>query len=349
MEEKKEGLKPYIYCIFAYVCSAGFSITSKVSLNKGMSRYVLVAYGHAIGTIATARLAFLFERINGKKDSQNGKNDSKISFPLVRNLFFLGLLGAVLGRTLFYAGLEQTSPAFASALGNLIPSITFILAVLFRMEKLEISKRGSQAKILGTVFAFSGAALMTLYKGITVISLHTQHSHQPVTQSKGFVDKDSVKGSLMLLTSYVSLSAFYILQTITIKMYPAPIKLTSLTCLSGAILSTIMTAILDHKSSSWKLSWNISLLAPIYSGVVIFGITVYVQTLAIRLKGPVFMTAFKPLSTLIVAIMGLLILGDALYIGGVIGATLIILGLYATLWGKEKEKVENETNPVRAS
>ncbi|KAM4071366.1 hypothetical protein ACB094_11G057200 [Castanea mollissima] len=352
MEEKKEGvregignskqeklcekLKPYIYCIFAYVCSAGFSITSKVSLNKGMSRYVLVAYGHAIGTIATALLAFL-------------KNDSKISFPLVRNLFFLGLLGAVLGRTLFYAGLEQTSPAFASALGNLIPSITFILAVLFRMEKLEISKRGSQAKILGTVVAFSGAALMTLYKGITEISLHTQHSHQPVTQSKGFVDKDSVKGSLMLLTSYVSLSAFYILQTITIKMYPAPIKLTSLTCLSGAILSTIMTAILDHKSSSWKLSWNISLLAPIYSGVVIFGITVYVQTLAIRLKGPVFMTAFKPLSTLIVAIMGLLILGDALYIGGVIGATLIILGLYATLWGKEKEKVENETNPVRAS
>jgi len=48
---------------------------------------------------------------------------------------------------------------------------------------------------------------------------------------------------------------------------------------------------------------------------VIFGITVYVQTLAIRLKGPVFMTAFRPLSTLIVAIMGLLILGDALYIG----------------------------------
>ncbi|KAL4598808.1 hypothetical protein ACB092_11G083600 [Castanea dentata] len=285
-EKLCEKLKPYIYCIFAYVCSAGFNITSKVSLNKGMSRYVLVAYGHAIGTIATALLAFLFER----------KDDGKISLPLVRNLFFLGLLGAVFGRTLFYAGLEQTSPAFASALGNLIPSITFILAVLFRMEKLEISKRGSQAKILGTVVAFSGAALMTLYKGITVISLHAQHSHQPVTQSKGFVDKDSVKGSLMLLTSYVSLSAFYILQ-----------------------------------------------------GVVIFGITVYVQTLAIRLKGPVFMTAFKPLSTLIVAIMGLLILGDALYIGGVIGATLIILGLYATLWGKEKEKVENETNPVRAS
>ena len=41
---------------------------------------------------------------------------------------------AVLGMTLLYAGLEQTSPAFASALANLIPSMTFILAVLCRYQ-----------------------------------------------------------------------------------------------------------------------------------------------------------------------------------------------------------------------
>ncbi|KAK7837230.1 wat1-related protein [Quercus suber] len=54
------------------------------------------------------------------------------------------------------------------------------------------------------------------------------------------------------------------------------------------------------------------------------------------------MTAFKPLSSLITVIMGLLILGDALY-KGVIGATLIILGLYATLWGEVKEKAEKQS------
>ena len=85
---------------------------------------------------------------------------------------------------------------------------------IFRMEKIEISKRSSQVKILGTVVAFSGAALMTLYKGTTVISLHIHHSHQSVTPSKVFLDKDSIKGSLMLVTSYISLSAFYILQVI---------------------------------------------------------------------------------------------------------------------------------------
>ncbi|KAG7986849.1 hypothetical protein I3843_03G102900 [Carya illinoinensis] len=328
-----EEFRQYMYCIFSNFCFAGYNIVSKISLDKGMSRYVLVAYGHAFGTLATALLAYLFER----------NNKSKLSVAILRNVFFLGLLGAVLGRTLFYAGLEYTSPAFASALGNLIPSITFILAVLCRMEKLDIYKRSSQVKMLGTIIAFGGATLMTLYKGHPVISFHSQHSHQHTTGSKSvLLDKDLIKGSLMLMVSYISLSAFYILQTITIKMYPAPLTLTSLTCLSGTILSTIMTAILDHKASSWKLSWNITLLAPIYSGIVIFGITVYVQTLVIRKKGPVFMTTFRPLATIIVAIMGLLILGNALYMGSIIGATLIVLGLYATLWGKEKEKADQK-------
>ena len=50
-----------------------------------------------------------------------------------------------------------------------------------------------------------------------------------------------------------------------VKMYPAPITLTSLTCLSGTLLSAIMAALLDHKASSWSLSWNITLLAPHYT------------------------------------------------------------------------------------
>ncbi|KAK4594140.1 hypothetical protein RGQ29_017998 [Quercus rubra] len=129
-EKLSEKLKPYIYCIFANVCLAGFNIISKIYLNKGMSLYVLVTYGQAIGALTTALLAFLFER----------KNDCKISLPIVRNLFFLGLLGGVLGRALYYAGLEITSPAFASALCNLIPSMTFILAVLFRINYSNFKK-----------------------------------------------------------------------------------------------------------------------------------------------------------------------------------------------------------------
>ncbi|KAG2715905.1 hypothetical protein I3760_03G100500 [Carya illinoinensis] len=96
------------------------------------------------------------------------------------------------------------------------------------------------------------------------------------------------------------------------------------------ISSYLLHAIL-YKNLKCRIYWQ---------GVVIFGITVYVQTLVVRKKGPVFMTAFRPLAIVIVAIMGLFILGDVLYMGSIIGATLIVIGLYATLWGKEKEKAE---------
>lgn len=61
-QDEREVSKPYILCIFANICFAGFPVVIKVSLDKGMSCYVLVVYGHAFGTLATALLALLFER-----------------------------------------------------------------------------------------------------------------------------------------------------------------------------------------------------------------------------------------------------------------------------------------------
>ena len=57
-----KALKPYMLSIFCSCCYAGLNIISKVSLDKGMSRYVLVVYAHAFATLATAVLAILFER-----------------------------------------------------------------------------------------------------------------------------------------------------------------------------------------------------------------------------------------------------------------------------------------------
>ncbi|KAK9193851.1 hypothetical protein WN944_004551 [Citrus x changshan-huyou] len=63
-----------------------------------------------LALLATAVLAILFER----------KNESKITKSVLCDIFFLGLLGAVLGRTIFFAGLEYTSLTFASATANVV-------------------------------------------------------------------------------------------------------------------------------------------------------------------------------------------------------------------------------------
>ncbi|KAL1314849.1 hypothetical protein AAHE18_16G218200 [Arachis hypogaea] len=65
-----------------------------------------------------------------------------------------------------------------------------------------------------------------------------------------------------------------------------------------------------------------------------------VHTWAIHLKGPVYVSIFKPLSVVIAAAMSVIFLGDALYIGSVIGAGILSIGFYAVLWGKAKSSAE---------
>ncbi|KAK1401050.1 hypothetical protein POM88_000655 [Heracleum sosnowskyi] len=61
-------------------------------------------------------------------------------------------------------------------------------------------------------------------------------------------------------------------------------------------------------------------------------------------RGPVFVTAFNPLSMIIVAILGSFILAEKMYLGRVIGAFVIVAGLYLVVWGKSKDyKSETKT------
>ncbi|XVF81646.1 hypothetical protein PTKIN_Ptkin15bG0171900 [Pterospermum kingtungense] len=351
MERKRklivEGIKAYAICIFCNVFLAGYNIISKVSLDNGMSSYVLVVYGHVVGTLTTALFAAIFESEDVTVTGNNFLD--MIQLYAYESL----LLRAVLARTLYYMGLKDTSPAAASALSNLVPSMTFILAVLCRKEPLKISKLSAQAKVGGTVIALGGATLMTLYNGCVVISPHSAHHSQHGSGTSKVVlqlNKDWIKGSIMLMVSYLSNSLFLLLQTVTVKKYPASITLTSLTCLSGALLSATMAAILDRKAFSWTLSWDMSLVAVLYSGIVVFGLIFYLQSIVGRTKGAVFITAFRPLGTVIATIMAVLILGDGLFLGSTVGAIVIFLGLYITLWGKEKEKEkENKSMEVATS
>ncbi|KAG2325228.1 hypothetical protein Bca52824_007956 [Brassica carinata] len=52
----------------------------------------------------------------------------------------------------------------------------------------------------------------------------------------------------------------------------------------------------------------------------------------LHLKGPVYISLFKPLSIVIAVAMGAIFLGDALYLGVVLS-----LGFYTVIWGKSRE------------
>ncbi|KAJ3669209.1 hypothetical protein LUZ60_011159 [Juncus effusus] len=334
--EMFERAKPYIAMICLQFGYAGMNIITKVSLNSGMSHYVLVVYRHAFATISIAPFALILER----------KVRPKMTWSVFWQIFVLALLGPVIDQNFYYMGLKFTSPTFSCAMSNILPAMTFVLAVIFRMEKLHIKKISCQAKVIGTVVTVAGAMLMTLYKGpimelVWAKHMHTQTADSPATSA----DASSTAwflGSMFLIIATLAWASLFVLQAHTLKQYSAQLSLTTLICFVGTLQAIVATFIMERKPSVWQIGFDMNLLAAAYAGVVTSSIAYYVQGLVIKKRGPVFASAFSPLMMIIVAIMGSFILAENLYLGGVLGGVLIVLGLYAVLWGKFKESKENK-------
>nr|DAD39621.1 TPA_asm: hypothetical protein HUJ06_013944 [Nelumbo nucifera] len=300
-------VKPFMAMVSLQFGYAGMYIVTMLCLRRGMSHYVLAVYRHAAATLAIAPFALFFER-------------------------------PVLDQNLYYVGMKSTSATFSSAIFNVLPGITFIMAIIFRLEHVKIKKIHSQAKIIGTIVTFAGAMAMTLYKGpILNLGLSRGGAHHEASSSAA--GQHWVAGTLMLLASCTGWSCFFILQSFTLKQYPAELSLTSLICFMGMVQGAAVALVMERKPGAWSLGWDSRLLAAVYSGVVCSGITYYVQGIVIKERGPVFVTAFNPLCMVIVAALGSLILAEQIHLGSVIGAIVIVIGLYSVVWGKSKDIV----------
>eukprot|EP00253_Pinus_taeda_P032520 PITA_32520 len=324
--------KPYVAMIFLQFGYAGMAIISKVALNRGMNHFVLVVYRETVATVVLAPFAFFFER----------KVRPKLKFSIFCQIFVLGLLEPVMDQNFYYLGLKLTSPTYAVTLINVLPAMTFVMALLFRMESLNIKKLRSQAKIVGTIVCVGGAMLMTLYKGpILQMRWSLHHGSKDNHRSAAAAANDSKEwmiGTLLILAATLSWSAMFILHAAVLRKYCAPLSVATLICFLGALQGTVLGVALVREPSEWALRWDINLLTAVYTGVVGSAIAYYVQGLCMRLKGPVFATAFSPLMMIIVAVMGSIILSEHISVGSVVGGVMIAVGLYAVLWGKAKDR-----------
>lgn len=82
------------------------------------------------------------------------------------------------------------------------------------MEKIEIKKRRSQAKIIGTLVTVAGALLMILYKGPAVEFMWTKGRNHHNNTAGSQDDSHWLAGVFMLLWACFCWSAFFVLQVI---------------------------------------------------------------------------------------------------------------------------------------
>ncbi|KAL4182703.1 hypothetical protein AMTRI_Chr11g151550 [Amborella trichopoda] len=334
-----KSLKPIALMVAVQVGFAGMNIFYKLAINAGMDLRVLVAYRFAIGAAFLGPIAFFLER----------KIRPKLTWTVLFQTFLCGLFGGTMNQNLYAAGMKLTSATFVCAMTNVIPAVTFILALFFRLEEVAIGTISSQAKVVGTLVGVGGAMLMTFYKGLAIhmqsSSVQLMNASSPLSPHKP--GNGHVIGSLLVVASCFSFAIWLIIQAKLSEKFPAYYSSTALMCFMAAVQSFCYAKIMNRSWSAWKLGWDVKLLTVVYAGVVVSALLVSMMSWCIRRRGPLFVSMFNPLMLILVAIAGSLFLGETLHLGNILGSILIIAGLYMVLWGKNKEmKMDEAQLPV---
>ncbi|KAL0923903.1 hypothetical protein M5K25_004690 [Dendrobium thyrsiflorum] len=320
-------LKLLITVFLLHLCYAGSHIVSRLALNMGISKLLLLIYRNIIAVVLLAPFAYFLE-----------KNDRPpLTFSILIELFLLALCGIAANQGSYILGLYYLSPTYVSAIQNSTPAITFAMAAALRLEQLNIRKRYGIAKVMGTAVCISGATILTLYRGSPLLQNHLNLT----VLGKSLISSSQIMhwtlGCAFILLNCLAWSGWMVFQVPVLKHYPARLSVTTLTCFFGVIQFIVIAVFSERDIERWKIHSGEELLAVLYAGLVGSGITFSLQTWCIDRAGPLFVAVFQPVQTVLVAILAAIILGDQLYSGGLIGFIIIMVGLYSVLWGKNEE------------
>ncbi|CAJ2647610.1 unnamed protein product [Trifolium pratense] len=227
---------------------------------------------------------------------------------------------------------------------DLVPAFTFILAVISRMENLNLKQHSSQAKIIGTMVSIAGALTVTLYKGIQLISDTFRIKEIGASQIYMTGTSNWIIGAFLLATASFCLSVLFIVQTWIIREYPEELVVTTICCGLVVILSAIVALIAEGNSNVWILRPDKELVVVCYSAIFVVSMRSVAYTWALRKKGPIYVAMFNPLGMVIALGMGVIFLGDSLYLGSMIGAAIIAIGFYAVIWAQAQEEHKTSEN-----
>ncbi|KAK1298087.1 hypothetical protein QJS10_CPB14g00265 [Acorus calamus] len=327
-----EKMKLLLAMFTLQLCYAGFHIVSRAALNMGVSKIVFPVYRNVIAFLLVAPFAYFLEK----------KDRPPLTFRMLVEFFLLALCGITANQGFYLVGLFYASPTFASAIQNSVPAITFVMAAALRLEQVNLRRRDGVAKVVGTIASIGGATIITLYKGSPLLHHYLPRTLGDLLGGPLFVSSPDIKnwtlGCLYLLGNCFAWSAWMVLQAPILKKYPARLSVTAFTCFFGLIQFLVIAAFVERDTAHWKVHSGVELFTILYAGLVASGISFCLQIWCIDRGGPLFVAVFQPVQTVLVAIMASLILGDQLYSGGIIGAIIIMIGLYSVLWGKSEEK-----------
>ncbi|KAM7268422.1 hypothetical protein ACFE04_010588 [Oxalis oulophora] len=311
--------------------SSVVALFCRAALIQGMNPRVFIVYRQATATLVIAPIAFF---------TRNKSSSCKIGLRSFSLIFLASLIGVTLNQNAYFEGLYLSSSSLASAMFNLVPAVTFIMAASVGLEKINIRSLRSNAKILGTVLCVTGAVAMVLLRGPKL--LNSEFQTVAAQSLFGLGRENWFLGCLFLFASVCCWSLWLILQVPVSKSYPDHLSLSAWMCFLATLQSTTFALFLEKDPGAWYLNSKIEIFSVVFAGIFGSGLQFFGQAWCISLRGPLFSAMFNPLATVIVTILAAIFLHEEIYIGSLIGAVGVVIGLYIVLWGKARDYVRNE-------
>ncbi|KAL1536653.1 WAT1-related protein-like protein [Salvia divinorum] len=327
MEEKKALLA----VLAIQLVYAVYFLLTKLAFDVGMNTFVFVFYRQAAATLFLLPIAV----------SLQWKTAPPLPLSLFIKIFMLSLIGITMSLDIVGVGLKYTSASLGAATSNTLPVITFFLALLLGMEKVKIRSRHGVMKICGVTLCIGGVVTIAFYRGPffkLLLHHHLIHNHLQQIQPHLPPANTWIKGVFLMLLANICWAFWLVLQGRMLKNYPSKLLLTTLQCLLSSIQSFIVAITVTRDPKDWQLGWNIRLVSVAYCGIVVTGFTFYLQTWVVEKKGPVYLSMTTPWIMVFTIILSAFVFGEIIALGSVIGAILLVGGLYFVLWGKAKEE-----------
>ncbi|KAL6655546.1 hypothetical protein ACP70R_006372 [Stipagrostis hirtigluma subsp. patula] len=315
-----EGYKPCAAMVVTQCIYAAMALWAKAAFTRGMNPMVFVVYRQAVATVVLVPIVVAVNRRKMKEMMSPGV----VGFSLV---FVASLIGATVNQSMYYQGVHLGSSSMATAMTNLIPAITFVMAASVGLERVDVKRPRSLAKIFGTAVCVGGAMAMAFFKGPKLLTdmnilLHSSAGGR------------WLMGALFLVGSSSCWSFWLILQVPICKSYVDPLTLSAWTCLLSTLQSAALVSFLLPDPSAWRIHSPFELSCCLFAGVFGSGVTFYLQSWCTSVRGPLYSAMFNPLCTVITTALAAAVLREELHVGSLLGAIAVVGGLYIVLWGK---------------